>query len=218
MKYKKLYLVGIILLFTSLSSSGQTHIGVFAGLNSSKLSGDAPNQANYASLMGANLGAYIDFSLSDNFILGVQPSYSQEGTRIIYSISPTENNIDSIHVRLNYFSLPVLFKVLTSNNRFYAIGGLEFGYLVDDFEKIGDVESELPVNTNDWNFALHFGAGMKIPLGLPNLIIELRYTQGLDNITDTPLQDSYIPRVKTSGLKLIVGIEIALQKSSKQKL
>ncbi len=211
---KASYLSSILFLLISLSISAQTHIGVFAGLNSSKLSGDAPINSSYKSLIGANVGALIDISISDNFMLSAQPSYSQEGTSISYILPGTDEEIDSLSLRLNYFSIPLLFKAYTANQRFYAIGGLEFGVLMNSFQKIDDVKSDIPVDISSWNLAFHFGAGLKIPLGIPNLFIELRYTQGLENLTDTPVEDNIIPRVKTSGLKIIAGIEIQLKKNS----
>ena len=48
----------------------------------SKLSGDAPAKAAYSSLMGANLGVLLDIKLSEDIYLGIQPSYSQEGTKV----------------------------------------------------------------------------------------------------------------------------------------
>ena len=49
----------------------------------------------------------------------------------------------------------------------------------------------------------------------PRLFTELRYSQGIINLTDEPLSNNIIPRVKTSGFKLLVGIEFPLKKSSK---
>jgi len=55
---------------------------------------------------------------------------------------------------------------------------------------------------------------LNIPLGYPRLFIELRYTQGLINLTDEPVEKSYIPRVKTSGFKVFAGIAFPLNKST----
>ncbi len=62
---------------------------------------------------------------------------------------------------------------------------------------------------------MHFGAGYKIPIGYPTLFVELRYSQGLVNLTDEVVQDNMIPRVKTAGIKFLVGVEIPLKKSKK---
>ena len=71
-----------------------------------------------------------------------------------------------------------------------------------------NVKEDLDVNVSNWNLAMHFGAGYLFPLGRTKLFIELRYSQGLRNLTDEPVDSSVIPRVKTSGFKLLAGIDI----------
>lgn len=39
--------------------------------------------------------------------------------------------------------------------------------------------------------------------------------QGLINLTDEPIEKSYVPRVKTAGFKILFGIEIPLKKIDK---
>jgi hypothetical protein len=147
--------------------------------------------------------------------LSLQPSYSQEGTRIEYSVKGKIQPVDSIHIRLNYFALPVLLKISSTNGRFYAIGGIETSALLDHSLKSHDQELEEDINVTDWNLAIHFGAGIRIPIGYPRLFIELRYTQGFIDLTDEPVENSYVPRVKTIGFKALAGIEIPLTRNNK---
>jgi len=188
-------------------------VGIFAGLNSSKLNGDVPDKAKYKSLMGANFGAYFDLKLSKSIWLSFQPSYSQEGTRIFYTVQGMEEPVDSIKVRLNYFALPLFLKVSSTNERWYALAGLEAAMLLNSAVYSHDVEQDTDISIVDWNIAVHFGAGIRIPIGFPRLFVELRYSQGLIDLTDEPIDKSYIPRVKTSGFKLLAGIEIPISKS-----
>ncbi len=204
------------LLFFMISASltfGQSYVGVFGGLNSSKLVGDSPSKANYKSLMGANVGAYFDLKLSKSIWLSLQPSYSQEGTKVFYNVAGKEEPIDSIKIRLNYFSLPLLLKVQSTSKRFYALGGIEAGYLLDSYKSSHDVKEEIETDVSEFNIAAHFGAGFRIPIGFSRLFIELRYTQGVINLSDEPISKSTIPRVKTTGFKILTGIEIPLKKS-----
>jgi len=123
--------------------------------------------------------------------------------------------VDSIKVRLNYFSLPLLVKVSSTNGKFYAIGGIETAFLLShDLSSHGESQEE-NLSIVDMNIAVHFGAGIRIPIGLPRLFVELRYTQGLIDLTDEPLDKSYIPRVKTIGFKVLAGIEIPLSRNKK---
>ena len=207
----KLSLLSIFFFF-AVTLSGQTHIGFFAGLNSAKLKGDSPNKASYKSLMGLNAGAYIDVKLGKIIYLSFQPSYSQEGTRVFYSLNPIDEPVDSLRIRLNYFSLPILVKITSTNQRFYALSGIETAYLLDSFIKSGDEKENLTSDISSINVAIVFGAGLRIPLKFGRLFVEVRYTQGLINLTDEPLDKGYIPRVKTSGLKFFVGYELPLSK------
>lgn len=203
----------LLFLLLSAAASGQSYVGVFAGLNSSKLKGDVPKNANYKNLMGANVGAYVDIKIAKIVWLSLQPSYTQEGTKISYDVRGQEKPVDSIHIRLNYFSLPVFVKVSSTNGKFYALAGIETGMLLDKKLTSNDTEHDFKANIADWNIAMHFGAGIKIPVGFPRLFVELRYTQGLVNLTDEPVEQSYIPRVKTSGFKILAGIEIPLKRT-----
>ncbi len=63
------------------------------------------------------------------------------------------------------------------------------------------------------NIALAFGAGLRIPLKYGRLFLELRYSQGLVNLTDEVVFTSEIPRVKTSDIRILFGYEIPLYKN-----
>lgn len=210
----KLLIVCFILILFSSVSMGQPTIGLTAGLNTSKFYGDAPDDARYTNLMGANLGAFIDAKLAHGIYLSFQPSYAQEGTNVSYMVPGKDESVDSIKIRLNYFSLPVLLKVISTNQRFYALAGVETAMLLNSSATIGGQKGEIDTEISQWNFAMHFGAGIRIPVGIPRLFVEMRYTQGLVNITNEQVNNSYIPRVKSSGLKIVAGIEIPLRKSN----
>ena len=205
----------IIFLSATLLSFGQVSVGAFGGLNSSRLSGDVPDNSSYKGLMGANVGAFIDVKLAKSLAMSLQPSYSQEGTKISYIFSGQEKPVDSITIRLNYFSLPLLLKVTSTNKRFYALGGVETAFLLDKYVSSHDVKEDIKTEVADLNIVMHFGAGFRIPLGYPTLFVELRYSQGLINLTDEPVKESYIPRIKTNGFKILAGIEFPLTKPSK---
>ena len=200
-----------LLVFSTLCM-GQVTLGAFGGLNSSKLSGDAAANGSYSSLMGGNFGAIVDVRLSKGFYLSLQPSYSQEGTRVFYTVRGETEPVDSVKIRLNYFSLPLLLKITSTNERFYALSGIETGLLLDGSTIIGEEKENLP-DVSQWNIAVHFGAGIRIPVGYPTIFVELRYSQGLLNLTDEPLNTNIIPRVKTSGFKILAGVEFPLGNS-----
>lgn len=213
MRNTKILFVLLALFFCSALSMGQVSLGLFGGLNSSKLLGDSPPKGSYNTLMGGNFGLLIDVGISEALALSLQPSYSQEGTKLAFSVRGSNEPVDSAKIRLNYFSIPLMLKVTSAKKRFYALSGFEAGMLLNSAHILGDQEYELESDISQWNLAMHFGAGFRIPLGYPTLFIELRYAQGLVNLTDDPLTNDIIPRVKSSGFKFLCGIEFPLSKS-----
>lgn len=212
---KFLFLITASLLF-SLSGYSQSYIGVFGGINSSRFSGDTPDKGSYKGLLRLNAGALFDIQVGKVISLGLQPSYSQEGTRVFYQTSYAEEPVDSTRIKLNYFSLPVMVKVTSTNKRFYAVSGVEAGYLLSSSIDNGETLEDIQTDVSEFNIALHFGAGINIPVGYGLIFIELRYAQGLFNLTDEPLDKSHIPRIKTSGFRLLTGYRIPLSGSKNQ--
>ena len=201
-----------LLILFSITASGQTSLGFFAGLNSAKLKGDSPKYTSYKGLMGLNAGVYLDVKLSKIIYLSFQPSYSQEGTRVFYDVAGSDELVDSLRIKLNYFSLPILVKVTSTNKRFYALAGIETSYLLESYIKNDDTNEDLSADVAEINIAIAFGAGLRIPLKFGRIFIELRYSQGLVNLTDEPIYQSEIPRVKTSNFRVLAGYEIPLSK------
>ena len=97
-------IIVIALVFLSGIASGQSYTGAFIGANSSRLTGDSPSKAKYNGYWGVNTGIQLDIKLSRMIWISLQPSYSQEGTRLEYSVKGKVEPVDSIQLRLNYFS------------------------------------------------------------------------------------------------------------------
>ena len=215
---KKFYLiiVGVALIIINNNVSGQNHIGIFSGLNFGKLTGDVPEDASYSSLPGFNGGVSFDLSLGNVFELSFQPSFLQGGVALYYKVPLETELVDSIDIRLNYLSLPLLLKVKSTNKHFYALGGFELAYLASYSVYSGSDKLDTELDINSFDISAEFGAGYRVFIGLPRLYFELRYSQGIFNLTDQLNENNYIPRVRTSGFKFVFGIEFPLGKSSKQ--
>jgi len=195
----------ILLSLFAVTATAQTYLGFFAGINSGKLKGDAPGKASYKSLIGFNGGLYLDVKVSKLVTLSFQPTYTQEGTRVFYSIPWEKEPVDSIHVRLNYFTIPILVKVSSLNQRFYALAGVETGFLLDGYVEGGDEKESITNEISQFNLSIVFGAGLRFPLKYGRLFLELRYAQSIVDLTDEPVDQSYVPRIKTAGLRFNFG-------------
>jgi len=216
MKFRSALLISLIII--SVTAFGQTSLGFFAGVNSAKLKGDSPSKASYKSQIGLNAGLYLDIKLSKLVILSFQPTYVQEGTKVLYSIPWEKKPVDSIRIKLNYFSVPILVKISSLNQRFYALAGIETGFLLNgygEYTEGGDENVSLTDEVSKFNFSIVFGAGLRFPLKFGRLYLELRYAQSIVDLTDEPVEQSYVPRVKTAGIRFNFGYEIPLSKRNK---
>jgi hypothetical protein len=210
----------LLLFFLALFSyglSGQTYLGFFAGINNGKLKGDAPPKATYKSSIGFNGGLYLDVQLSKLVTLSFQPTYTQEGAKVFFSVPDVKEPVDSIRIRLNYAAIPILVKVSSLNQRFYALAGIETGFLLDGNAKYTETEEQtsLTDDISQINLSVVFGAGLRIPLKFGRIFLELRYAQSIIDLTEEEVDESYVPRIKTAGTRLNVGYEIPLSRRDK---
>jgi len=208
------YLLIAFLLLSFSTSFAQFKIGAIGGLNMGTFKGDQLDEGSYNKLIGTNWSIMFDAKLSDQIVLSLQPGLSKKGTKITYSVKGELEPVDSIAIKIDYFSIPLMLKISSKNERFYAIGGLEAGIpLSADAEflsKTDDVR-DVKKHLSDVNIIMHFGAGYRIPVGKPTLFLEARYLQGLNNAV--PIENpeyNFFPRVRTSDVQLLFGIEFPL--------
>jgi hypothetical protein len=208
------YLLIAILLLSFTNSFAQFKVGAISGLNMGTFKGDQPNRGEYSTLLGTNFGVLFDLNLSDQIILSLQPSLVKKGTKISYEIKGETEPVDSIDIRVDYFSIPLLLKIASKNKRFYAIGGLEAGIPLSAnaaYTSTSENDIDIKEHLADVNIVMHFGAGYRIPVGKPTLFIEARYLQGLNNAV--PIENpeyNFFPRVRTSDFQILFGIELPL--------
>jgi len=201
-------------LIISLDSYAQTEVGAYVGLSSTNLKGDKPKDSKYLPKTGVIVGINIDIPLGKNFFLSLQPGFATGGTRVAFANYDTNEYEDSITIKLNNFVLPVLFKVTSLSPKLYFTGGFDFLFPAQSTATIDDVSIDIDEEVNDFQVAMVFGLGYRIPIKKSDLCIEFRYEQGLINISEAPDPDlTYIPRVKPTALRLIAGWQIPIKKS-----
>lgn len=194
----------------------QFSLGVNAGVNRMKFSGDAAAGLGYfVPGIGFSSALRVDYRISDAIALSLQPGYSQLRSSYFVMNDSATLAVDSTDLRLNSFSLPLHVIVWSENGRFFVLAGMQFDYtlslkgqtLVSPYSDAYDVR--------DYNLYAQFGAGFIVPLGKPYLSFEFRYSQGLLDLSD-PLvhQDSFLPRTKLTNINVIVGLQWPLGKYS----
>jgi hypothetical protein len=209
------FILIFVLLTAFQKSNAQLIVGAFGGINMSKMKGDVPKNAKYHTLLGMDFGIMLDLKISDQVTLSLQPSFSQKGTKMKYTVQGEIYPVDSIKIRINYLAIPFLVKIAANNKRFYAIGGIEAGFPLAAnavFKGVSE-EENLIDHISSVNVVMHFGIGYRIPLGKPNLFIEGRYLQSLNNtVTEESPDYNFFPRVRTTDFQFLVGIEIPIFK------
>ncbi len=211
---KAAFLISFALLFC-ITAQAQVLVGAYGGINKSNLKGDAPADGQYSSITGITAGAIFDLRLNDNLTISFQPGIDQCGTKVMYDVDGLTEPLDSIDLTINRIVLPLYLKASANGSNFYAVGGLETSKTSSTTIKSHDKELDHKLDVAEWDVAMIFGFGYRIPIGLPELFIEARYGQGLVNLTDNVNAKDYIPRVKNSGFKILAGIEIPIWNKKK---
>jgi hypothetical protein len=218
--------VKIILLFllftTSLiyaqekNSSGEpwkyklfNSIGIFGGLDYSKLTGDAPKDVSYANGIGYQGGLSVEFNVTEDIKILFHPQYSRKTVSILYDIGE-DDPVDSMRLRFDYIRFPVILKVMAFNGVTYFTSGLDPGYLskavVQDKEGINP-ETDMMDYVNQFDLAATFGFGVNFKIKKYDLFLEIDYSQSIINMSsDTPKFNSDLPqRFRLSGLQFNTG-------------
>jgi hypothetical protein len=164
------------------------------------------NQTNRTTF---GIGGVVEYWVTPIFALQVNALYNQKGVGIDGNINETleEQGIPfSLKVtaeetiKLSYLSFPVLAKVAFGENiKPYLIAGPEIGILLSGKDyakatseaeamgmKIGPITEEQDTDIKDQleslDFAINFGAGVLIPLGVVEIFVDAQYSLGLTKI------------------------------------
>jgi len=216
MNIKIIYLAGSIF-FLSGGLFAQSYLGLHVGINSGKFSGDAPKDFIYKGKLMFNAGAVFDLKIKEDAFLSIAPSYMISGSKLQYphEINEDESEYrDSVDLKMQLFTIPIILKVISDNERFQFSGGFELSFPI---KLIGDNSVEEIDLTNDINniaINMIFGIGYRIPIETSYLVINLAYSQGLTNLANNEdAYDSLLPRIRSTSFRLTTAWLLPLGKS-----
>lgn len=193
----------------SLSAIAQSYIGVYAGLNSGKFSGDAPPNFKYGSKLQYSAGIVFDLRIKDDVFISFAPSYLATGSKLQYPIINEDDEqeyVDSIELKIQLFTLPIVLQIISDNEKFQFTGGFEAAFPMRLIAYNGDVEQDITNDVNDVGVNMIFGIGYRIPIDKSIMVINMAYSQGLTNLAkNLDADDSYLPRVRLTSLRLSVS-------------
>lgn len=197
--------VAVCLLLGSSPATAQLHVGASVGGYKVNLSGDKPKDATYRGLTTVVGSAILEYGFTADIRVSVQPGFERKGTTIAFDVPGTEDEIrDSVSIDLNYISLPILARVVTDGGRWFVTGGPIMGFLSEAKGTYADDGREVDLSTSfqSHDLGLVFGVGHFFPVGALDLFLEVRFVQGLVNVSDLENSDF---RIRNGGQQLLFG-------------
>ena len=189
-------------------------IGAILGLDRGAISGDAPPNTNYGSGMGWIAGVQVDFHLTSDLALSLQPRINHRSTELISADeeSPDESVAD---LEFDYVSFPLVLKLEAAGGRTYVAGGVDLAFLTSARLTGDGIDEDIESLLHGTDVGALLGFGVVFPVGAPRLTTELRYVQGLVNLSNDSEGAALrnLPdRFHTSGWQLTAGIVFPLGK------
>jgi hypothetical protein len=179
-------------------------VGALFGLGRQGISGDTPPNTSYGAGAGVIAGVQGEIALSSSIGLSVQPRFTQRRTTL--TSVDDESNESTLDLKLDYVSVPILLKF--GAGRTYFAGGMDFGFLQTGRITGTGVDEDIADRFHNVDVGAVFGFGVVFPVGRPKLTTELRYVQGLVNLSnDSGDASTALPdRFHSGGLELMAGI------------
>jgi hypothetical protein len=202
---------GALLLMIIVSIASPTHaraaaVGALLGVGRQGISGDAPPNTSYGARGGLIAGVQGEINLSPGIALSVQPRLAQRRT----TLTSVDDVTGEKALDLDLFSVPVLLKFSAAGGRTYFAGGLDVGFLRSAHLTGDGLDEDIKDRFHTTDVGALFGFGVVFPVGKPRLTTELRYVQGLVNLSSGDAEGSTatsLPdRFHSGGLEFQVGI------------
>jgi len=204
------HLYFFVLLLFPLISTAQISLGVTAGANIGKFGGVEPADVSYTSRTGINFGATFAYRFNKNISLTLQPMYSQRGSNIEVGEDTRRDSLEVYEMNIDFIVIPLFIRVDSDNGITYFISGLEFGIpLSADISHDGQ-SNDISGILKNIDILASIGMGLRFSLGIPDILFEFRYYQGLVNFNSSDGEDQgniIFEDFKNSGFQLMVGLE-----------
>ncbi len=177
---KKVIILGACLLFAGYAQAQSPKLGIKAGLNMAKFSGDVIKDSDYNT--GLSAGIFTNIPISEGFSFEPSLEYSQKGAKV--DIGPSEGKM-----RISYIDLPLMAKY-NFTPAFGIFAGPQVSFFVDQSSKLDDKSVTTPWGNNDFRKSLAGGkAGLSYNFG--SVMLNASYS--------TDFQDLYSEKSAASG-------------------
>ena len=209
---KKGLTLATALILIASAGIAQFEYGINVGLNGARISGDSPTGFSYLDKMGGTFSLVLNYRIKPDVRLSFQPGFAMNrpvlGVRD-KSVDPVVVR-DSIDLNLDYIKLPIFLDVLSDNRKWHYMAGVDLQVSPKQTATIIDTGEDIEIDEllRNFNPVIVFGLGRRIFIGKAKTYIDLRFGQGILNVSDTRNDEtSLIPRIKTTNVELLIGIE-----------
>lgn len=208
MKQIKLVLATVLVLLIAQPIQAQFSVGLLGNLSSADISGSAPSGTIYSGRSGLGGGLILDYKVTDEVTISLQPMFLPKGTTISYDLPSYEEEHDSVDAKFSYITIPIMAKVRASKV-VYVTGGFDVGFLQSATATLINVDGEKDIvdNITSTDLSVNFGVGFTFEVASFNLFFEGRYSQGLFNASNFPEnnESDISSDFKNTGTQLLFG-------------
>ncbi len=208
MKHIKLVLFAMLVLLVTQPIQAQFSVGLLGDLSSSNISGGAPSGTVYSGRTGLGGGLILDYKVTDEVTISLQPMYLPKGTTVSYDLPSYEEERDSVDAKFSYITIPIMAKV-NASKVVYVTGGFDVGFLQSATATNINVDGENDISDNisSTDISVNFGVGFTFEVSSFNLFFEGRYSQGLFNTSNFPEnnEEDISSDFKNTGMQLLFG-------------
>jgi len=191
---KKIVLLVMLSILVSLTSMAQ--IGVKAGMNFAKQSGNNVTSYSEAYLSNFNFGLFTHKDLIPLLKIRVGLDYSPKGTK-------WDSGNDYEQATYNYLELPVLARVKLGP--VYGLGGFYGAYAMSAKNETNIESNDIDFDADDisrFDYGMKFGLGFQLGLGPIHAFAEVDYSFGLYNLNKVSTEDE----MKNAVIGISVGV------------
>ncbi len=193
---KKLILTSILTITSVLVFAQQAKFGLKGGLNIANQSNTALSglaQTNSSSIIGFNIGGYVEIELANKISIQPELLFSLQGGKLSYVdylrldyMDPGEYvNVETVD-KLSYINMPIMFKYYVIDKLTLELGP-QLGILVSSNRNTSyygpTYSGNSSRNSKDFystiDYGINLGAGYNIS---ENIAVGIRYNIGVNNI------------------------------------
>ena len=208
MRQIKITIFVILLIVVTQSIQAQFSVGLLGDLSSSNISGSAPSGTIYSGRTGLGGGLILDYKVTDEVTVSLQPMFLPKGTTVSYDLKSYEEERDSVDAKFSYITIPIMAKVKASKV-VYVTGGFDVGFLQSATATLINLDGEKDIvdNITSTDISVNFGVGFTFEVSSFNLFFEGRYSQGLFNASNFPEnnESDISSDFKNTGMQLLFG-------------